>query len=79
MRDAGVDRCAIVTFTHDRLAPDDLVARLAARNIVIGSSQPSSTLLDFESRNLPPLCRAAVHYLNTGEEVARLADAIAAL
>lgn len=79
VRDAGEDRCIIVTFAHDRLAPDDLVARLALRSIVIGSSQPSSTLLDFESRNLPPLCRAAVHYLNTRDEVARLADAIAAL
>ncbi|MDE0048098.1 MAG: aminotransferase class V-fold PLP-dependent enzyme [bacterium] len=79
VRDAGGNRCAIVTFTHDRFAPDDLVARLALRNIVIGSSQPSSTLLDFESRKLPPLCRAAVHYLNTGEEVARLADAVAEL
>lgn len=79
VRDAGGDRCAIVTFTHDRFAPDDLVVRPAARNIVIGSSQPSSTLLDFESRNLPPLCRAAVHHLNTEEEVARLADTIAVL
>jgi len=79
VRDAGRDPCAIVTFTHDRFAPDDLVARLAVRNIVIGSSQPSSTLLDFEGRNLPPLCRAAVHYLNTGEEIARLADTVAAL
>ena len=37
------------------------------------------TRLDFESRRLPPLCRAAVHYLNTEEEVARLAAAVAAL
>ena len=79
LRDAGEDLCAIVTFTHERIDADELVARLAARNIVIGSSSPSSTRLDFESRGLPPLCRAAMHYLNTEEEVARLAAAVAAL
>ena len=79
LRDAGENLCAIVSFTHERLSPDEVVSRLAARNIVIGSSSPSSTRLDFESRNLPPLCRAAVHYLNTEEEVARLADAVDAL
>ena len=57
----------------------DAGTALGARNIVIGTSVPSMTRLDFESRNLPPLCRAAVHYLNTEEEVARLADAVAAL
>ena len=79
LRDAGEDQCAIVTFTHERFAADEVVARLGARDIVIGSSSPSSTRLDFESRGLPPLCRAAVHYLNTEEEVARLAAAVAAL
>ena len=79
LRDAGKDLCAIVTFSHERVAANEVVARLAARNIVIGSSSPSSTRLDFESRNLPPLCRAAVHYLNNEEEVSRLAAAVAAL
>ena len=79
LRDAGADHCAIVTFSHDRLDADEVVAQIAARNIVIGSSSPSSTRLDFESRNLPPICRAAVHYLNTEEEVARLSAAVAAL
>ena len=79
LRDAGQNHCAIVSFTHDRIDADELVAQLGARNIVIGSSSPSSTRLDFESRTLPPLCRAAVHYLNTEEEVARLAAAVAAL
>ena len=79
LRDAGTEHCAIITFTHERLAADEVVARLAARNIVIGSSSPSSTRLDFESRGLPTLCRVAVHYLNTEEEVARFAAAVAAV
>ena len=73
------DLTAIVSFTHECIDADELVAQLGARNIVIGSSSPSSTRLDFESRGLPALCRAAVHYLNTEEEVARLAASVAAL
>ena len=79
VRDTGEEKCAIVSFSHERFAADKVVARLAARNIIIGSSSPSSTRLDFESRNLPPLCRAAAHYLNTEEEAARLAAAVGAL
>ncbi|MBN33169.1 MAG: aminotransferase [Rhodospirillaceae bacterium] len=79
LRDAGRDQCAIVTFSHDRLSVDEIAARLLERSIVIGTSAPEATRLDFESRALPPLCRAAVHYLNTEDEVARLADAVSAL
>lgn len=79
LRDAGRERCAIVTFSHERYEPEEVVARLAAQDIIIGNSGRSSTRLDFESRDLPALCRAAVHYLNTEEEIARLAAAIAAL
>ena len=64
---------------QDRIDADEVVARPRARNIVIASSSPSSTRLGFESRNLPPLCRAAVHHLDTEEEVARLAATVAAL
>ena len=79
LRDAGRRQCAIVTFSHDRLAPQEIAAALAGQAIAIGTSSRSSTLIDFQARNLPPLCRAAVHYHNTEEEVARLAAAVAAL
>ena len=52
--------------------------RLAARNNAIGSTSPSSTRPDFDSRKLPPLCLAAVHYLNTEEVGVRPAAAVAA-
>ena len=79
LRDAGRRQCAIVTFSHDRLAPQEIAAALAGQAIAIGTSSRSSTLIDFQARNLPPLCRAAVHYHNTEEEVALLAAAVAAL
>ncbi|MDA1071051.1 MAG: aminotransferase class V-fold PLP-dependent enzyme [Proteobacteria bacterium] len=78
-RNAGRRQCAIVTFSHDRLAPQEIAAALAGQAIAIGTSSRSSTLIDFQARNLPPLCRAAVHYHNTEEELARLAAAVAAL
>lgn len=79
VRDAGSERCAIVSFSHDRLNPNEIVTRLADQGIVIGSSGSRSTLLDFQARNLPDLCRASPHYLNTEDEVALLATAIAGL
>ena len=79
VRDAGVDRCAIVSFSHDRYKPEEVMQRLADQGIAIGNSAPGSTRLDFEARRLPDLCRASVHYLNTEEEVALLAAAVAGL
>jgi selenocysteine lyase/cysteine desulfurase len=79
VRDAGRERCAIVSFSHDRLAPEEMRQRLLAQGFAIGTSGPSSTLLDFQARSLPPLARASVHYYNTEKEVARLTTAVAAL
>ncbi len=79
VHDAGRTRCAIVTFSHDRLSPKEVQQRLAAQNMAVGTSRPSSTLLDFEARHLPPLVRAAPHYYNSEDEIDRLVDAIAAL
>jgi len=79
LRDAGKHQCAIVTFSHDRLAPEAVAAVLLDQRIAIGTSGRGSTLIDFQARDLPPLCRAAVHYHNTEAEVAQLAAAVAAL
>jgi selenocysteine lyase/cysteine desulfurase len=50
---------------------------LAARGINVSVSGPSSTLLDAAARRLPDVVRASVHYYNTQEETARLAEAVA--
>jgi len=77
--DAGTEHCAIVSFSIDRLNPDKAVADLKAKNIMIGTSTPSSTLLDAQSRNLPTVFRAAPHYFNTENEIDLLVSELKAI
>lgn len=71
--DIGKIKCGIVTFAVDGIASEDIKSRLAAEAINVSVSKPSSTLLDAEFRQLPPLVRASVHYYNTEDEVDRFA------
>jgi selenocysteine lyase/cysteine desulfurase len=77
--DIGRRRSGIVTFTMADRAADDIVAALHRRKINTVASSPRSTLLDATARRLPPVVRASVHYYNSADEVARFAEAIAAL
>jgi len=79
LRDAGSEHCAIVSFSIDGLDPCETVNKLAAKRIMIGTSSPSSTLLDAQSRNLPNLLRAAPHYYNTRAEIDLLVSGLKAL
>lgn len=72
VRDLGANPSAIVSFTLDGIAAEDVVAKAAAANITIGASDPASTRIDAERRALPVLVRASPHYYNTEEEVDRL-------
>src|SRR5690606_5675348 len=65
VRDKGRERCGIVTFTHQSVAPETMRARLAERGINIGSSNAWSTLLDMTGRGLDSVARCALHYFNT--------------
>ena len=69
-------QCGIVTFTHDRIAPELLMQRLAAERIVIRTSPRSATLLDMDARQLDMVARASVHCYNTEDEIARCVAAI---
>ena len=71
VRDLGVERCGIVTFTVDGQAPDSIRERLAARGINVWQSTPTGTLLDMQARELSALVRASVHYYNSEAELAR--------
>ena len=79
VRDLGRERCAIVSFTVDGLDPRPTVAALRERGIAIGASDPGSTRLDAEARNLPTLLRAAPHVYNTEAEIGRLVEALGEL
>jgi selenocysteine lyase/cysteine desulfurase len=79
LRDLGPSPSAIVSFTMQGRAAADIVAEAARAGITIGASNPSSTRLDAEARNLPPLVRASPHYYNTEADIDRLITCIAAL
>ncbi|WP_374378269.1 aminotransferase class V-fold PLP-dependent enzyme [Dongia sp.] len=74
VRDLGANPSAIVSFSHERIAAAEIVAKAAAANITIGASDPASTRIDAERRNLPVLVRASPHYYNSEEEIDRLID-----
>ncbi|MGQ7846636.1 aminotransferase class V-fold PLP-dependent enzyme [Granulosicoccus sp. 3-233] len=76
VHDLGQRHCAIVSFTINGLDPAETVQSLRVQHINIGASQPSSTRLDAESRNLPALLRVAPHYYNTSDEIDVLIQAL---
>lgn len=76
LRDRGLKRSGIVTFTLDGMDSYALKDALAAKQINVSVSPKEYTLLDFEARNLPDLIRASVHYYNTEDELARFCEAI---
>ncbi|MFJ3639665.1 aminotransferase class V-fold PLP-dependent enzyme [Streptomyces sp. NPDC090108] len=76
VRDRGVRRCGITTFTLDGVPAPDIKAALAARGINVSVSRTASTRLDMDGRGLEELVRASVHYYNTEEEIAALLQAV---
>jgi selenocysteine lyase/cysteine desulfurase len=79
VRDLGVERCGIVTFTVAGRDAATVRAGLAAHRINVSTSTAFGTRLDMEARGLADLVRASVHYYNTEAEVDRFADVLAAL
>jgi selenocysteine lyase/cysteine desulfurase len=79
VRDRGRRLCGIVTFTVEGRPALDIVAAFRQQGINCHKSALGPTRPDVETRGLPDLVRASVHYYNTEEEVARFAAAVAAL
>ena len=79
VRDLGVVKSGIVTFTLD--GRDALAVRDALRARAINTSMSSieAARLDMEARGLERLVRASVHYYNTEAEVERFVDEVGAL
>jgi selenocysteine lyase/cysteine desulfurase len=76
LRDLGVERCGIVTFTIDRVDPFELAAYLRAEHINISVSTIDFARFDFEARGLDAVARASVHYYNTEDELERFVGAV---
>lgn len=76
VRDLGVERCGIVTFSLDGRDLPTVKEDLRGRGINVSIVPPASALLDTLARDLPPLLRASVHIYNTHDELDALVDAL---
>ena len=74
VRDKGLERCGIVTFTVDGLGAGAVKAAMAARRINVNTSG-SRPRLDAAAHDLE-LVRASVHYYNDDDEVERFIAAM---
>jgi len=79
VRDRGLRRSAIVSFTHADVPADDVARAARAAGVNVSVSEPSSTRLDADNRHLPSLVRASVHYVTTDDELDRLTSVVAGL
>ena len=75
--DTGRTRCGITTFHAEQASAPEIQSALRARGVNTSVSPPSSTRLDAESRDLPDLVRASIHYYNTEAEIDRFVDTLA--
>ncbi|MEB8389038.1 aminotransferase class V-fold PLP-dependent enzyme [Rhodobacteraceae bacterium KMM 6894] len=79
VHDLGAQKCGIVTFTKDGIAPVAMAAQLRAQGMNISVSGHSSARLDMGPRGLDAMARASVHYYNSEGEVARFVRAVTTL
>jgi cysteine desulfurase / selenocysteine lyase len=79
VRDLGVERCGIVSFTVEGKDPEAIHRALAEHHINVTVSRLTSTRLDMEARGLSSVVRASVHYFNTEAEVERFCTILASL
>jgi len=77
VRDLGVDRCGIVTFTVAGREPEAIRAALWEQQINVWVSYAGSARLDMDARGLDKLLRASVHYYNTEAELDRFCTTLA--
>lgn len=74
--DIGDDKCAIVTFYHKSISSKKLCQSLYEKGYTLSVSGVYSTRLDMESRNLPDLLRASIHYYNHESQIDSFVDAL---
>jgi len=79
VRDLGVVRGGIVSFTVRGVDAARVKVTLRAARINVTVSAARGTLLDMRARGLSEVVRASVHYYNTDEEIDRLTAEVARL
>ncbi|GAB4444362.1 MAG: aminotransferase class V-fold PLP-dependent enzyme [Anaerolineae bacterium] len=79
LHDLGREKCGIVTFSVQGLAPEEIRRKLAGQKINVSTSSLASTRLDMAARGLQEIVRASVHYYNSEAEIDQFGEAIDAL
>lgn len=79
VRDSGIEKCGIVTFTVEGKDPQELRNALSKYKIHVWHSVPSAALLDMQARNLSGVVRASLHYFNSESEVDRFIETLRTL
>ena len=77
VRDLGTEHSGLVSFTVEGLEAQEVRARLAREQITVGANGVPYTPLDMTARKLTAIIRASVTYINTEEEIERVAVAVA--
>ena len=72
VRDKGVRRSGIVTFTVDGRGADEVRAAAARAGVNVSVTRVSSAQLDFGARGLTEVVRASPHYYTSDDELDRL-------
>jgi selenocysteine lyase/cysteine desulfurase len=76
VRDQGLTKAAIVTFTVDGLEATEVQSALAAERINVNVQRKQQAWLDLGERGLDEVVRSSVHYYNSDEEIDLLVDAV---
>jgi cysteine desulfurase / selenocysteine lyase len=76
VRDLGIQKCGLVSFTIDGCSPQEIRGKLAEQKMNVSISTAYSTRLDMEGRGLAGVVRASVHYYNTEEEIQRFCESV---
>jgi selenocysteine lyase/cysteine desulfurase len=76
VRDQGLTKAAIVTFTVEGLAASEVQRALAAERINVNVQRKQYAWLDLGERGLDEVVRSSVHYYNSDEEIDVLVDAV---
>lgn len=79
VRDLGLRRCGIVTFTKEGVPARELRDRLRAAGVTVTVSDRSSTRYDMTRRGLDDMVRASPHYFVSDEQIDQAVAQVAAM
>ena len=76
LRDLGVLKGGLVSFTHEHLSSVEVTRRLAVEKINVKASPGRQSRYDMDARGLDGVVRASIHYYNSESELDRLVDLV---